>query len=145
MQSEKSEADKREETYEMEEDIAAAQPLAGGDAPSKVKFISPDDKNGEAKVDIRGGAQRTSLTKEELMKFANAPFWIRLRLFLLILFWVVLIALLVGAIVIVILTPKCPALETSEDLANITSAGLSSTTLASTVASALTSLTSQAS
>lgn len=43
------------------------------------------------------------------MKYANDPFWVRLRLFLFVLFWVVWIAMLVGAIVIVAFAPGCPA------------------------------------
>lgn len=46
-------------------------------SPSKVKFISQDEKNGEAKVDIGRSSfdsTRTGLTKEELMKYANDPF-----------------------------------------------------------------------
>lgn len=47
--------------------------------------------------------------KEELMKYANDPFWIRLRWTLFALFWVCWVAMLVIAIVIVVLAPKCPA------------------------------------
>lgn len=47
--------------------------------------------------------------KEELMKYANDPFWVRLRWALFILFWLVWLAMLVIAVVIVVLAPKCPA------------------------------------
>lgn len=47
--------------------------------------------------------------KEELMKYANDPFWIRLRWTLFALFWIAWLAMLVVAIVIVVLAPKCPA------------------------------------
>lgn len=45
--------------------------------------------------------------KEELMKYANDPFWVRLRWFLFISFWLVWAAMLVGAILIIVAAPKC--------------------------------------
>lgn len=47
--------------------------------------------------------------KSELMKYANDPFWIKLRWFLFIAFWVLWIAMLVGAIAIIVMAPKCAA------------------------------------
>jgi phage shock protein PspC (stress-responsive transcriptional regulator) len=47
--------------------------------------------------------------KEELMKFANDPFWVRLRWFLFIFFWLLWAAMLAGAIAIIIMAPKCAA------------------------------------
>lgn len=55
---------------------------------------------------LRTGA---GMTKQELMKFANDPFWVRLRTFLFILFWVIWFAMLIGSIVIVAMAPGCPA------------------------------------
>jgi solute carrier family 3, member 2 len=49
------------------------------------------------------------MTKEELMKYANDPFWVRLRWILFILFWAVWIGMLVGAISIIVFAPKCSA------------------------------------
>lgn len=46
--------------------------------------------------------------KEELMKYANDPFWVRLRMSLFILFWVVWVAMLVGSVVIIFMAPRCP-------------------------------------
>lgn len=51
------------------------------------------------------------LTKEELMKFANDPFWVRLRWALFILFWLIWVAMLVASIIIIIYAPKCPSPE----------------------------------
>lgn len=45
------------------------------------------------------------------MKFANDPFWVRLRWVLFIFFWALWVAMLVGAILIIIDAPKCPAPE----------------------------------
>lgn len=47
------------------------------------------------------------MSKEELMKYVNDPFWIRLRWFMFVLFWALWIAMLVGAIIIIIQAPKC--------------------------------------
>lgn len=49
------------------------------------------------------------MSKEELMKYANDPFWVRLRWIFFILFWGLWIAMLVGAILIIIGAPKCAA------------------------------------
>ncbi|KAG5882578.1 hypothetical protein JTB14_030127 [Gonioctena quinquepunctata] len=71
-----------------------------------VKILS--EKNGDAKLDIGepvlsfGG-----MNKEELMKYANDPFWVRLRWFLFITFWVLWAAMLVGAVLIIYAAPKC--------------------------------------
>ncbi|KAF7418632.1 hypothetical protein HZH68_001285 [Vespula germanica] len=74
---------------------------------TEVKFIS---ENGDAKIDIETAKQTLSgMGKEELMKFANDPFWVRLRWFLFISFWVLWIAMLAGAIAIIVMAPKCVA------------------------------------
>ncbi|XP_055551704.1 uncharacterized protein LOC129734026 [Wyeomyia smithii] len=75
----------------------------------EVKFIS--EQNGDARIDLEVEQQQTfsGMSKEELMKFANDPFWIRLRWFLFILFWGLWIAMLAGAIYIIMDAPKCAA------------------------------------
>lgn len=50
----------------------------------------------------------TGLGKEELMQYANDPFWVRLRIILFILFWVGWVAMLVAAVVIIVVAPRCP-------------------------------------
>ncbi|XP_048735129.1 neutral and basic amino acid transport protein rBAT-like [Ostrea edulis] len=50
----------------------------------------------------------TGLGKEELMQYADDPFWKKVRLILLIVFWAGWLAMLVAAIVIIVLAPKCP-------------------------------------
>jgi solute carrier family 3 protein 2 len=47
------------------------------------------------------------LTKEELMKYANDPFWVRLRWFLFITFWILWGMMLLGAVMIILAAPKC--------------------------------------
>lgn len=49
------------------------------------------------------------MSKSELMKYANDPFWIRLRTFLFVLFWVIWISMLCGAVLIIVFAPGCPA------------------------------------
>jgi len=75
----------------------------------EIKFISGTPTNGDAQIDIGDvdKAAMTGLTKEELMRYANDPFWIRLRWILFIAFWALWVGMLVGAIYIIIQTPKC--------------------------------------
>uniref|UniRef100_A0A1B0B6R9 alpha-glucosidase n=1 Tax=Glossina palpalis gambiensis TaxID=67801 RepID=A0A1B0B6R9_9MUSC len=75
----------------------------------EVKFIKGDHQNGDAKIDIGGTPTPafTGMTKEELMKYANDPFWVRLRWIFFITFWLIWLAMLGGAIFIIIDAPKC--------------------------------------
>lgn len=85
-------------------------PLKEGDADIQVKFIVNDSANGDAKIDIDNVKSAfAGMAKEELMKYANDPFWIRTRLFLFIFFWAVWIAMFVGAIAIIVTAPRCEA------------------------------------
>ena len=47
------------------------------------------------------------LSREELLKYANDPYWIRLRWIFFLGFWLVWFVMLLIAIIIVIYTPKC--------------------------------------
>lgn len=53
------------------------------------------------------GSSRVGLSKDELMKYANQPFWIRLRNILFASFWIVWLSILVAAIGYVIHSPGC--------------------------------------
>ncbi|XP_017081989.1 uncharacterized protein LOC108115176 isoform X2 [Drosophila eugracilis] len=80
----------------------------------EVKFIKGDHQNGDAKIDIgtvNGGGKPafTGMSKEELMKYANDPFWVRLRWIFFVCFWAIWVGMLVGAILIIIGAPKCAA------------------------------------
>lgn len=69
---------------------------------------SVKEKNGDAKLDI--GELKSDLLyldKEELMKTANDPFWIKIRWFFFILFWLSWFGMLAGAIFIIYSAPKC--------------------------------------
>lgn len=75
---------------------------------SKAKFIA---NGGDHKVEVEtssGDVSFTGLGKEELLKYANDPFWKKVRMVLFILFWVGWVGMLVAAIVIIVLAPRCP-------------------------------------
>ncbi|KAK0059838.1 maltase A1 [Biomphalaria pfeifferi] len=55
-----------------------------------------------------GEVSFTGLGKDEVLRYANDPFWVRLRWILFILFWVGWIAMLVTAITIIVVAPRCP-------------------------------------
>ncbi|XP_018357330.1 PREDICTED: maltase 1 isoform X1 [Trachymyrmex cornetzi] len=93
----------------LKEDNTAKIATEKEEKTTEVKFIS---ENGDAKIDIE--AVKTVLSgmgKEELMKFANDPFWVRLRWALFIVFWLIWAAMLAGAIAIIVIAPKCSAPE----------------------------------
>ncbi|XP_025829202.1 maltase A1 isoform X2 [Agrilus planipennis] len=75
---------------------------------NEIKFTANEKQNGDAKLDIGDvKGQYVGMSKEELMKYANDPFWVRLRWFLFISFWILWAAMLVGAIMIIVAAPKC--------------------------------------
>ncbi|KAJ9596102.1 hypothetical protein L9F63_012686, partial [Diploptera punctata] len=91
-----------------DKDDGAAEKLVGTKDTPEVKFTSTDTQNGDAKIEIEKIAF-VGMGKEELMKFANDPFWVRLRWFLFILFWLLWVAMLAGAVAIIVMAPKCAA------------------------------------
>lgn len=50
---------------------------------------------------------RVGLTKDELMEYANAPFWVRLRNILFASFWIIWLAAIVVAVGYVVAQPSC--------------------------------------
>ena len=54
------------------------------------------------------GHEFVGLRKEELMQYANDPYWVKLRIILLVLFAFLWVGMLIGAIVIIVVAPKCP-------------------------------------
>lgn len=60
---------------------------------------------------------RVGLSKDELMKYANQPFWVRLRNILFASFWIVWFSILVIAIGYVVHSPGCARLASA---ANVT-------------------------
>ncbi|XP_063627559.1 uncharacterized protein LOC134799099 isoform X1 [Cydia splendana] len=92
------------------------------------KYVVGDHRNGDAKIELDANKRQFSgLTKEELMKYADDPFWIRLRWAMFILFWALWLCMLAGAIIIIVRTPKCappPPREWFEKYALIESDGV---------------------
>lgn len=69
-------ADERQTAIDVDTDKTASEPLTGG-SPSKVAFTSADGKN-EANVEFSGSqAVSSGLSKEEIMKYATDPTWVR--------------------------------------------------------------------
>ena len=77
---------------------------------STVKFLNGDKKLEVAIVDKdkRSNEEFVGLTKEELMKFANDPFWRKVRIILMVLFVITWVVMLAAAIAIIVIAPKCP-------------------------------------
>ncbi|KAM4536579.1 amino acid transporter heavy chain SLC3A2-like [Odontesthes bonariensis] len=69
---------------------------AGGEKNGSVKLKVPEDE-----------VAFTGLSKEELMKVAGTPGWVRTRWVLLVLFWLGWVGMLAGAIVIIVQAPRC--------------------------------------
>uniref|UniRef100_A0A5S6Q8H8 Aamy domain-containing protein n=1 Tax=Trichuris muris TaxID=70415 RepID=A0A5S6Q8H8_TRIMR len=65
------------------------------------------NKTDEVKITF-DKTRKIGLTKEQLERYANDPYWIRIRLFFVVAFWLIWIAMFIAAIVIVVLSPKCP-------------------------------------
>ena len=49
----------------------------------------------------------TGLSKEQLLQCAYSPFWVQVRLLLLVLYWVSWLTMLAGAIALMVSAPKC--------------------------------------
>ncbi|KAM4018088.1 amino acid transporter heavy chain SLC3A2 [Anomaloglossus baeobatrachus] len=103
---------------ELNEIDPEKQPMAAEEAESPVG----GEKNGVVKVKLEDedeecGARAvkfTGLSKEELLKVAGTPGWVRVRWALLILFWLGWAGMLAGAVVIIVQAPRCrplPAME----------------------------------
>lgn len=70
------------------------------------------EKNGLVKIKVaedgaEAGAKFTGLSKEELLKVAGSPGWVRTRWALLLLFWLGWLGMLAGAVVIIVRAPRC--------------------------------------
>ncbi|KAG7484040.1 hypothetical protein MATL_G00044790 [Megalops atlanticus] len=89
------------------------QPMTGVDT-SNADGISPTgtEKNGCVKVKIPDEEESkfTGLSKEELLKVAGTPGWVRTRWALLVLFWLGWLGMLAAAIAIIIQAPRCKPL-----------------------------------
>ncbi|PAV64261.1 hypothetical protein WR25_13299 [Diploscapter pachys] len=77
-----------------------------GKPAEKAEFAR--SQNGET-VNFELEPKTIGLTKEQLEKYRNHPFWKPLRLALYAIFWLSWVAMFVAAIVLVVLSPKCAA------------------------------------
>uniref|UniRef100_A0A8D2DV28 Solute carrier family 3 member 2 n=1 Tax=Sciurus vulgaris TaxID=55149 RepID=A0A8D2DV28_SCIVU len=81
---------------------AAVAVAGGGEKNGLVKIkVAEDDAEAEA------AAKFTGLSKEELLKVAGSPGWVRTRWALLLLFWLGWLGMLAGAVVIIVQAPRC--------------------------------------
>ncbi|KAJ8342281.1 hypothetical protein SKAU_G00322090 [Synaphobranchus kaupii] len=98
---------------ELNEMDQEKQPMTGGEAGNG-DGISPTgtEKNGAVKLKIpeEEDAKFTGLSKEELLKVAGTPGWVRTRWALLVLFWLGWVGMLAGAVAIIIQAPRCKPL-----------------------------------
>lgn len=79
---------------------------------AKVKFVNGGAADAivdiDGKVHVEPKSQFVGLSKSELMAFEKDPYWVKVRWVLLVLFWVIWLGMLVAAVVIIVLAPKCP-------------------------------------
>uniref|UniRef100_A0A673TDE2 Solute carrier family 3 member 2 n=1 Tax=Suricata suricatta TaxID=37032 RepID=A0A673TDE2_SURSU len=111
--SQDTEVDMKEvELNEMEPE---KQPMnAASGAAMAVVVASGAEKNGLVKIKVADDeaeaaapAKFTGLSKEELLKVAGSPGWVRTRWALLVLFWLGWLGMLAGAVVIIVRAPRC--------------------------------------
>ena len=77
----------------------------------EVKFVSGNVAKLELGNPEKSGAPDLypALTKQELMAYAEDPFWVRTRWGLFALFWLAWLAMLVVSVWIIVVAPKCPS------------------------------------
>ncbi|XP_067469542.1 solute carrier family 3 member 2b [Thunnus thynnus] len=103
-----SEADLDQEEQEKQpmtagEERAADASSAGGEAEKNgsVKLKIPEEAEEEEEVKFTG------LSKEELLRVAGTPGWVRTRWALLVVFWLGWLGMLGGAVLIILQAPRC--------------------------------------
>lgn len=102
--SQDTEVDMKE--VELNEIEPEKQPMNAADG------AAAGEKNGLVKIKVaedegEAGAKFTGLSKEELLKVAGSPGWVRTRWALLLLFWLGWLGMLAGAVVIIVRAPRC--------------------------------------
>ena len=100
---EQGQGDSMPPTYDEAKGLTEGEP--------KVNITSSDTKieMGKEKREAKEEESFKGLSKDELMQYANDPFWVRLRWALFIMFWVIWVAMLAASVVIIIYAPKCPS------------------------------------
>ncbi|KAI1284999.1 4F2 cell-surface antigen heavy chain [Halotydeus destructor] len=92
---------------DLDPEKGATQPLTGGESPVKAVFTSASPGKGEPNVEISTRPLSQGLTKDELMKYANDPTWVRIRTSIFVLYWIVWIGMCVASAVIIATSKKC--------------------------------------
>ncbi|XP_070698880.1 amino acid transporter heavy chain SLC3A2-like [Pempheris klunzingeri] len=88
---------------DRDRDQAEEPPSAGGEEKNgSVKLKIPEEEEEEVKE-----VKFTGLTKEELLRVAGTPGWVRTRWALLGVFWLGWLGMLVGAVLIILQAPRC--------------------------------------
>ncbi|MGH0188117.1 UNVERIFIED_CONTAM: hypothetical protein FKN15_028023 [Acipenser sinensis] len=94
-------------------------PILFGSLLARVRHVSRTEQREEKRClarvqkqvklpeDQEEGLKFTGLSKEELMKVAGTPGWVRTRWALLVLFWLGWLGMLAAAIVIIVQAPRC--------------------------------------
>ncbi|XP_004683431.2 PREDICTED: 4F2 cell-surface antigen heavy chain [Condylura cristata] len=80
---------------------ASGAAVAGGAEKNGLVIKVADDD------EVAAAAKFTGLSKEELLKVAGSPGWVRTRWALLLLFWLGWLGMLAGAVVIIVQAPRC--------------------------------------
>ncbi|WKX93722.1 hypothetical protein Q1695_011186 [Nippostrongylus brasiliensis] len=104
------------EAQEPSGDASGAKEAGGSEEPKK-KSKSGEEVNDDVKLEPSGekpekkkpDEEAAGLTEEELEPYRDDPFWKTLRWVLFIIFWVLWLALFIGAILLVVMSPGCPA------------------------------------
>ncbi|XP_076604884.1 amino acid transporter heavy chain SLC3A2-like [Chaetodon auriga] len=105
-----TEADVSEADLDQEEQ--EKQPMTGGGGGDRAEE-APAEKNGAVKLKIPEEEEEeeevkfTGLNKEELLRVAGTPGWVRTRWALLVVFWLGWLGMLVGAVLIILQAPRC--------------------------------------
>ncbi|CAH2325075.1 4F2 cell-surface antigen heavy chain [Pelobates cultripes] len=89
---------------------AGDPPVGGGGEKNGVVKVKLEDEDDEG-VSTQ---KFTGLSKEELLKVAGTPGWVRVRWALLVLFWLGWAGMLAGAVVIIVQAPRCRPLPVME-------------------------------
>lgn len=110
--SQDAEVDMKEvELSELEPEKQPMNAASGAAVPAAV--AGGAEKNGLVKIKVADGeaaaaaAKFTGLSKEELLKAAGSPGWVRTRWALLLLFWLGWLGMLAGAVLIIVRAPRC--------------------------------------
>ncbi|XP_037551468.1 4F2 cell-surface antigen heavy chain [Nematolebias whitei] len=92
---------------DLDQEEQEKQPMTG--APCAGEQEEEKEKNGSVKVKILEETEEkfTGLNKEELLRVAGTPGWIRTRWALLFVFWLGWLGMLVGAVLIILQAPGC--------------------------------------